>query len=219
MADSVEGVESKVTRKAEKYSDQRKKNIRAYRQEASRLASMANKRLERLKGKSLEASPAYVSAMEYLDGGRFGIRGKDYNEVQQEMAHMRRFLEAGTSTIRGSNRILREMASNTGIKFDDLANLQQNAKGFFELASKIEQYLRTTSDSASAVGYQEIWDMINKYVEQNNIELDNISSVEGRLDVLTSKIVAEINKKEDFNEGTDNGFFNMTGWYQLDRDD
>lgn len=154
--------------------------------EVSRLASMANKRLVRLQNNSLQDSPAYQKWV--ADGGqKFSVRGKDYNQLQQELARVRTFVNAKTSTVRGLNTVLKEMAENTGIKYGSVKELQSKAKNFFELAGKIENYLRQTENSASAIGYRPIWEAINSYVEQEKIDL-------GDADLDISKLTEEIGK-------------------------
>lgn len=150
--------------------------INAMRAEASRKASMANKRIARLEKNNLKDSPAY---QQYLkSGGKFGVRGKDYNGVQKELARLNRFLESTTSTVRGSNKLLKDMAKNTGTKYKTLKDLRAKSKVFFELHSKTEQYLRHVHDMGSAIGYQKIWQQINTYVKDSRIDLTN-----SRLDV------------------------------------
>ena len=154
--------------------------------EVSRLASMANKRIVRLENNGLQESPAYKKWVE--DGGaKFSVRGKDYNQLQQELARVRTFVNAKTSTVRGLNRTLKEMAENTGIKYGSVKELQSKAKNFFELAQKIENYLRQTENSASAIGYRPIWEAINSYVEQEKINL-------GDADLDISRLTQEISK-------------------------
>lgn len=150
--------------------DSRLVDRRAMRQEASRLSSIANKRIKRLENAGLQSSPAYQKYI--AEGGKkFGVRGKDYNEVQAELARLRQFLNSKTSTIRGVNANLREMAANTGIKYRNLAELRSKADRFFELSSKVEQYLRNVEDMASAIGYQKIWEAVNQYVQEAGIDL------------------------------------------------
>ena len=76
-----------------------------------------------------------------------------------------------TSTIKGVNTVLKDMAKNTGIKYKNLGELREKSAKFFELASKVEQYLRTVDDMASAIGYQKIWEVINTYTQESNIDL------------------------------------------------
>lgn len=142
------------------------------RKEASRLASVANKRIKRLEGRGLTDSPAY---QKWIDEGgqKFGVKGKTFNEVQKEMARLRRFIDSETSTIRGYHQVLKNMAANTGIKYNKIGELYSRAEKFFELSSKVEQYLRTVDDMASAIGYQKIWEAINQYTKEAGIELDD----------------------------------------------
>ena len=135
------------------------------RAEIRKLTAKANKRIERLEKNGLESSPAYQKWL--ADGEvKFSVKGKDYNQLQKEVARLKRFLESETSTVRGVNRTLKEMAVNTGIKYKNLKDLRTKSAKFFELASKVEQYLRTVDDIASAIGYQKIWEAINKYTKQ-----------------------------------------------------
>lgn len=144
-------------------------NIRAYRKEASRLASIANKRVKRLESNDLQSSPAYQTYL--AGGGKFGIKGKTYNEVQAEVARLKRFIDSNTSTVKGVNTTLQEMAKNTGIKYKNMKDLKAKSAKFFELSSKVEQYLRTVNDMASAIGYQKIWEAINQYTQVGAIDL------------------------------------------------
>ena len=135
------------------------------RAEIRKLTATANKRLARLEKNGLESSPAYQKWI--ADGEvKFSVKGKNHNQLQKEVARLKRFLDSETSTVRGANRVLKEMAKNTGIKYKNLKDLRTKSAKFFELASKVEQYLRTVDDIASAIGYQKIWEAINKYTKQ-----------------------------------------------------
>lgn len=162
------------------------------RREASRLASIANKRIERLERNNLRSSPAYQKWVEEGEV-RFGVKGKTINEVQAEMSRLRKFLDAKTSTIRGINSTLKEMAANTGMKYKNLSELKAKAENFFTLASKVEQYLRTVEDIASAIGYQKIWEAINVYVKDAELDLGE-STVD--LDQLTEIVTKALTEKD-----------------------
>lgn len=206
--------QQEVLTEAEKRFKEKEERIKKYRQEASRMASMANKRLKRLEKNGLQDTPAYQKWIE-SGGEKFGVRGKDYNEVQREMARMRQFINSQTSTIKGVNNVLKEMADNTGIQYKNLKELRQSSKQFFELASKIEQYLRTVEDMASAIGYQKIWEQVNQYVQTNKIELGNSNN---NIEELTQRIVEAMdvyNEKEHI-KSTQDGF-TTDGWFQLDK--
>jgi DNA repair exonuclease SbcCD ATPase subunit len=163
--------------------DERKDEIRKLRREASKLAATANKRVARLEKNNLQDSPAYQT---YVAGNkRFGVKGKTYNEVQQELSRLKGFINSKSSTIRGVNNTLKEMAANTGIKYRNLKELRKKSTKFFELASKVEQYLRNVEDMASAIGYQKIWEAINEYTQDSEMVLD---SGEGDIDSMVKAV-------------------------------
>lgn len=161
--------------------------IRVYRAEASKLASLANKRIARLEANGLTDSPAYKAYIE--TGGKFGVKGKDHNQLQTEVARLKKFIESATSTVKGVTKTLKEMASNTGIKYENLKDLRSKAAKFFELSSKVEQYLRTVDDMASAIGYQKIWEAINQYVKSGEIDL---TSSDGDIDGMVKAVTDAI---------------------------
>lgn len=146
-----------------------KQDYQALKREVSRLASMANKRLVRLENNGFEDSPAYKQWIE-SGGEKFSVRGKDYNALQKELARVRQFVNAKTSTIRGAQSVLKAIAANTGANFKG-KELWAQASNFFRVASMIEQYIRNTEDVASAIGYQKIWTAINQYTKANDIDL------------------------------------------------
>ena len=144
-------------------------DYQSLKREVSRLASMANKRLVRLENNGFEDSPAYKQWIE-SGGEKFSVRGKDYNALQKELARVRQFVNAKTSTIRGAQSVLKAIAANTGANFKG-KELWAQASNFFRVASMIEQYIRNTEDVASAIGYQKIWTAINQYTQANDIDL------------------------------------------------
>lgn len=208
---AIEKEVKKAQKIVNKHVDKKTEKIRMFRKEVSRLASMANKRLERLEKNNLTDTPAYQGFLR-SGGKRFGIKGKSYNEVQKEMARIRNFINAETSTIRGANRVLKEIANNTGIKYKNLTQLRQYSKQFFQIASKVEQYLRTVDDMASAIGYQKIWEQINKYVQKQRIDL---SKAENDVDKMVHEItnaLREYEKPISINEE------NFSAWFKLPKD-
>lgn len=209
VGDVVEKEVKKATKSINKHVNRKADKIRAYRREASRLASMANKRLQRLEGNQLTDAPAYRGWQQATGGKRFSIRGKSYNEVQSEVAKMRTFLNASTSTVRGANRVLKEIASNTGIRYRTLSQIKQYSRQFFEIASKVEQYLRTVDDMASAIGYQKIWEQINQYVQRQRIDLGNAENDVDRMVSEVTKAIREYEKPISINEGSLNAWFKL----------
>ena len=123
--------------------------------EVSRMASMANKRLKRLERNELTDLPAYQSWVK--DGAvKFSVKGKDYNQLQSEFWRLKRFLDNKTSLVRQANKYLREMAENTGIKYNGLADLKTKAREFFRLSDKIKEYYKMSELNALALDYQKI---------------------------------------------------------------
>jgi len=191
---SKDGLSKGETEKKELLAihNQKKEQMRAYRKEVSRLAAVANKRLDRIKKKDLTDSPAYQRLID--DGiAKFGIRGKDHKAVQDELVKINRFINSETSTVRGMNKVLKDMAKNTGIKYKNMKELRKVGNNFFKLADKVEEYLRTVDDVASAIGYQKIWEVINEYVETDKIDL---SSAENQIDSMV-KVVTDMIKLGD----------------------
>ena len=176
--------------------------------EANRLTSMANKRVRRLESNNLTDAPAYQQYMQ--GGGKFTVRGKDFNQLQAEIARLQNFLNSETSTVRGYNNVLKEMANNTGIKYKNLTDLKEKSSTFFELQSKVEQYLRQVEDMGSAIGYQKIWETINVYVRDNKVNLSSDKlDIDGMVQQLTQAIKSH---DEPFNG------FNSKMWYELSDD-
>ena len=143
----------------------RKQRIRQLKQEISKKASMANKRLKRLESNDLTNVPAY---RQYVQGGgvKFSVKGKNYNELQADLPRVNHFMDSKTSTVRGTNSVLKEIANTAKIKYNNLSELYSNVNQFFSLATKVEDYLNATGQTALAIGYQRVWEAINKYVEQ-----------------------------------------------------
>ena len=172
MVDVVKQLAEQTVGKIAKQHEARQQLSRA---EVSKLVAKANKRVARLERNNLEDSPAYQKLVN--DGDvRFSVRGKDHNQLQKEVSRLNKFLESETSTVRGINRVLKDMARNTGIKYKTLAELRTKSAKFFELSSKVEQYLRTVEDMASAIGYQKIWEAINKYVKAEGMDLNDANN-------------------------------------------
>lgn len=185
-----------------------KMDAKQYRREASKVISMANKRLARLEKSNLTDSPAYAKLVDSKGNPKFSVKGLDHNQLQSEMSKVKKFVQAKTSTVRGINTTLKEMASNTGIKYKNLKELRSKASSFFTLASKVEQYLRNVEDVASAIGYQKIWEAINQYVKSENADFDEVeNSVEGLTNIVDG-LLNGFDKGDIFTmKNDDDGFY------------
>lgn len=146
-------------------------------QELRRKVAIANKRLNRLEKNDLTELPAYKQWRDYGGGVKFSSAGSDYNQLQAELARVDRFINARTSLVRESNKYLKEIANLTNLKYKKVSELPSLLSNFFEVSSKIEQYLRQAEGSASAIGYQKIWEVVNKYVSDQDVDLSNVNDV------------------------------------------
>ena len=178
--------------------------MKTFREETARLNSMANKRIKRMLVKSDEngfTSPALEKWKK--EGSQFfEIRSKtSWNELQKERTRVSNFLNSSTSSIKGTNKILKEMANNTGLEYKNLADLQSKSSKFFELSNKIDQYYK--SKSGEYKGYQTIWDNINKYVKLDGIDLNN-ANVDELIEPI-SKMIEEqyLEEQASYSSGLD----------------
>lgn len=188
-----------------------KMDAKQYRKEANKVISMANKRLARLEKSNLTDSPAYTKLVDSKGNAKFSVKGLDHNQLQAEMSKVKKFVQAKTSTVRGINNTLKEMANNTGIKYKNLKELRSKASSFFNLASKVEQYLRNVEDVASAIGYQKIWEAINQYVKSEKTDFNEVeNSVEGLTSIIDG-LLNGFDKGDIFTMKNDND-----GFYFLD---
>lgn len=172
------------------------KELRA---EVSRMASMANKRLNRLENNNLTMLPAY-QAWEQNGSIRFSVKGKDYNQLQAEFWRLKNFLDDRTSTVREANAFLREMAENTGIKYNGLEDLKNKSARFFELAEKIREYNQAIGQAAQALDYQKIWQQINTAVQQDALDLSEAVSSDEQLERFLD-FMNDVQPVEDNQEG------------------
>lgn len=176
---------------------------KALKKEVSRMASMANKRLRRLEKNELTHLPSYKS---WEDNGKikFSVKGKSHQQLQSEYWRLKNFLDAKTSTVRGANSFLKEMAKNTGIKYNGLADLKTKSQKFFELADKIKQYYKNAEKSALALDYQKIWQQINEQIRQGVIDIGSAESTESVLNKYLNAM-EQVQPVEQRNEGYKNG--------------
>lgn len=172
---------------------------RKLRAEARRLVSMANKRLKRIEEQNLINSPAYKKWVE--DGAqKFSVKGKNMEEVKQEIARMNDFLKKQTSTVKGAKQYFQNVAKEVGIeKFDDFTDLQNKLNTFFETTAKIKEYLYNTKEIGVAIGYQKIWEVVSDYVEEvgHELELTEETVVEMTKKLVKSVTYSEVERKLD----------------------
>lgn len=184
---------------------QKQKN---FRKEVSRLSSIANKRIKRLQNSDLKESPA-LKKWEREGGEKFGIRGKTQREVRKEFYRVRDYLQAETSTITGTKKVLKNMAENTGIEYSGFNDLIERSKSFFELSNKIEEYQRMTGGYASTFSSTRRWQEINKYIDINDIDLNTTD-----INSLIGDISDRIQQQHEQEQRTSYDFFTKD-WTEL----
>lgn len=185
-------IEIKVTkRKGKGFSAEERK----LRQEASRLSSMANKRLKRIEEQNLLESPAYQSWVEN-GSARFGVRGKNIQQVQAEVGRLNNFLNQSTSTVTGAKNYFKNIAKTVGItEYKDIPDLQNKLNNFFELTSKVKQYLHSSKEIGVAIGYQKIWEVVSDYVQEVGDDVGDVEKI--ALDIASKELPASVMKYAD----------------------
>ena len=184
-----------------------KERERKYKAEVSRKASMANKRLRRLEKNNLTNLPAYRNWLDYKGGVKFSVKGKSHNELVAEMARLDHFINAKTSTVRGANATLKQIASNTNISYKRVGELNAKLSEFFDLYSKVEQYLQNSLQIANAVGSDTVMQVVSDYVRDQEQTIkagmnDYKDMVESISKVLSTKYLeqAENDFADDFTD-------------------
>lgn len=158
------------------------KKEKAFRREASRKASAANKRIKRLEQQGLTNTPAYKA---WFGSGaeHFSVRGKTQDQVKSEMARIERFLDNATSTVRGAKENLAKIAKEIGTVDNDNKQILNNELAkFFEATSKVEQFLNTSEDIATVLNYRQVWNAVNEVREQ-------YINDKGELEITVSELV------------------------------
>lgn len=158
---------------------------RKLRQEASRLSSLANKRLKRMEQQNLQKSPAYQSWVD-SGGAKFGVRGKTMEQVQAEVGRLNKFINQSTSTVTGAKNYFKKIGRNVGItEFKDIPDLQNKLNSFFQITGKVKEYLHNSKEIGVAIGYQKIWEIVSDYVQEVG---DDVVDVEQAVLNIAGKI-------------------------------
>ena len=169
---------------------------RVLKAEISKKASMANKRLKRLEKNNLTNMPAYRNWVDYGGGTKFSVKGRNYNELQAELARVNKFIDNQTSTVHGAQSVLKNIASTAGINYKNVGDLYTKTTNFFSLASKVQQYMGNTAGAAQAIGYQKLWTVINDYVEENDVDLsESIEDMDSMVSDLLNLTMTEYEKQ------------------------
>lgn len=174
------------------HDKQYERKVKQLKKEVSRKASMANKRLVRLKANKLTDVPAYRQFLNERGGKKFSVKGKSYNELRKELNDVNRFLNQTTSTVRGARKVLKGIADTVGLKVTNVKSLPKDLAKFFDLANMIEQYLNVVENAGYSIGYKKIWEAINTYTQSSKIDLYNADNImEALTEDIAQLIIAE----------------------------
>lgn len=183
-------------------NDKHIQNEKKLKAEISRKAALANKRLARLEKNGLKNLPAYRNWLDYKGGVKFSVKGKTHNQLVAELARVDSFIKSKTSTVRGANKVLKEIANTNDISYKRIGELNTKLSNFFELYSKAKQYLENTADVANAIGSNFIMKTISNYVEKEDIDLETgATDVDGVIESITDLLT------EQYDEQVDNAIF------------
>ncbi len=125
------------------------------------------KRMKRLENNNLTDSPAYKQYLKN-DVVHFSVKGKSTQELQSMYWQLKRLNDMKTGTVKGAQKVLKEIADNTGITYKNINQLNQKSKLFFNLASKAQDYLESMGETAKAIDYRAIWHDVSDIMKQDN---------------------------------------------------
>lgn len=207
MRRNIQGRSSSMT-KVEEFLESEQK-IKELKREIQRKANVAHKRLKRLERNNLTELPAYQQWVK--DGQvRFGVRGKNYNELQAELGRLNRFIDSKTSLVRQANKYLKDIAQMTSVEYKSVKELPGKLSNFFRISEKVEEYLRNVEGSGSAIGYHKIWEVVNEVVESENKDLDGS---EKDMDSIIQKAIDAL-EYEHFIEISESAWQTVSGNYE-----
>ena len=125
----------------------------------SRLVSASNKRIRRLeKSTKGQTSPS----LKNLKGKTFSVKGKNTNQLRQEFANAKNFLQNKTSTIQGWEKEKKAIAQRSGFK-----NVKDSKK-FWNVYSNFQ---RNNPDLVKARGSDRVQEILHQEFE--NIDDEN----------------------------------------------
>lgn len=155
---------------------QRDPRVEALKQELKPLMKRANQRLVRLEQNNLTASHGY-QAVQQTTGQqrpRFNAGGKTAEELQADKQRILNFLDYKSSTVTGTKQLLKNYAKQMRVPFqNDAERLVEESSKFFQLASYVKQFIRTTSHERH-ISSDEVFMGISRAVDAGEVSLRNM---------------------------------------------
>lgn len=109
----------------------------------SRLASTANKRIKRLLnsdyGEVSRALESIINRVKKSGTTAFSVKGKDVNQLRNEFAQVKNFLNLKTSSVVGTKKVINKTLERLGVDRSNWSNAKN--KRFFKIYRKlVEEY-------------------------------------------------------------------------------
>ena len=109
----------------------------------SRLASTANKRIKRLLnseyGEVSRALESIINRVKKSGTTAFSVKGKDVNQLRNEFAQVKNFLNLKTSSVVGTKKVINKTLERLGVDRTNWSNAKN--KRFFKIYRKlVEEY-------------------------------------------------------------------------------
>lgn len=153
------------------------------------LSKTANQRIYRLKRTETGIlSPAYNHVEKR--GENYGVKGKSLNQLRNEYADVKKFLNMKTSTVSGWKKVRKDTYNRIGANFEGV-----DEKRFWNLYRKLEEL---DYGSVQSVGSTTTQRMLRQELEQNSGDDDDIlKAMEKRITGEYEKIMESYNYEED----------------------
>lgn len=179
--------------------DINKMTFNELRKSVSILASAANKRLKRLATSGVgQMSPAYIMAQKRtytgIAGGKFGVAGKDINQLRNEYAAIRAFMSQKTSTVKGFKQVRKKLYKRIGGNFEQAPDPVAAERVFWATYRKLEELHPELA--SMRYGSDEVMRDLRREIETG--AHDPLSVMEEKIKVEYEKEQAEL--AEDFSD-------------------
>lgn len=143
--------------------------------QANALVSMANKRLKKFIENGLTDAPIYEKYMKALgDSEKFSLKGKAGLERKRHIDLVQEFLTSKTSTMKGLEVNMAQLAQNFGFHFKNYKQMLHYSNNFFKLQKAIIERNKMLNKELEdqQYGYRAYMVEIQEYLRQENIELE-----------------------------------------------
>lgn len=168
--------------------DTKRKKRNALAKEVSRMAQMANKRINRLEKNNLQMTSAYKT-WERQGKPHYSVKGKNYQQLQSEYWKIKKVIDNENSLVKTANANLKKMNIELGFaETKNMDTIKQNLNGFWDVFSKIKQYTDTLEGSDYNIGSPRIKEMISDYVKTNKVDLSNMDDVKSAIEKIKSDV-------------------------------